>query len=552
MEKSSETIETIIAKYNRLLARYRDLVQQTSEKQDKWAEIEREFKINESLTRELCELILAKDPQEMRLGKEYSWSKLKTRDIIQRSKNSFTIYNDTRTSLLRDIQRQSEERRMMIENLQAQIERDANTMQQLRELKQPEDTSSTSVERFDETTGEVIVEEKEVDPKTMERVAYATQEAAKSGSIDILQFDEDEGMAPSSGKGEKPSVSAEDIRRGQSRPATDMKIWETKKDLSKADIDQRTEIAEHAAVLDLKRTGGNVSQSVRKSNAAASAKAAVEKQFVSIDANEIAQKLNDRHWTLMDIIGSTGMCEGSEIIDAAIETLNLGDNNDKTTASGLRYILMNLVNFGCLTMEQVDHPLKPRFAVYALSSVGRSIYATHFKKQPVISERDVLIAEHDNLEHAFGIKTLKSILETNSTYSNVCMSRMDNTIKLKDGTSYIPDIVAQGQGKGRTFRVYMEYERGTHHQSDFNIKLNKAIKVTNYLDIVCPTNSVAENLKGKVAAWIQSRGGYKSLQKVKIRITTLRRINGVTNINNDSNWLYVFNLKNGEQPIERK
>lgn len=552
MDKRPETIETIIAKYNRLLARYRDLEQQTSEKQGKWAEIEREFKIIEALTRELCELILAKDPQEMKLGKEYSWSRLKTRDIIQRTKNSYTNYNDARTALLRDIQRQSEERRMMIENLQAQIERDANTMQQLRELKQSEDASGAPAEQFDKRTGEVITEEKEVDPKTMERVAYATQEAAKSGSIDVLQFDEDDEMAPSSGKGEKPGVSAEDIRRGQSRPATDMKIWETKKDLSKADVDQQTEMSERAAILDLKRTGGNVSSSARKANAASAAKAAVEKQFVSIDANEIAQKLNERHWTLMDIIGSTGMCEGSEIVDSAIEALNLGDSTDKTTASGLRYILMNLVNFGCLTMEQVDHPLKPRFAVYALSSVGRSIYTTHFKKQPVLSERDVLIAEHDNLEHAFGIKTLKAILETNSTYSNVCMSRMDNTIQLKDGTSYIPDIIAQGQGKGRTFRVYMEYERGTHHQSDFNIKLNKAIKVTNRLDIVCPTNSVAENLKNKVSTWIQSRGGYKSLQKVKIRITTLRRINGVTNINNDSNWLYVFNLKDGDQPIERK
>jgi len=540
-----------MAKYNRLLARYRDLEQQTSERQGKWEEIEREFKINESLTRELCELILAKDPAEMKLGKEYSWSKLRTRDIIQRSKNAFTSYNEARTSLLRDIQHQSEERRMMIESLQDQIERDANTMQQLRKMK-ADDTADTPTERFDESTGEVIAENKEVDPKTMERVAYATQEAAKSGSIDVIQFDEDDEMAPSSGQGAKPSVSAEDIRRGQSRPATNMKIWETKKDLSHADVNQQTEMAERAAILDIKRSSGNVSQSARKASMASAAKAAIEKQFVSIDANEIAQKLNDRHWTLMEIIGSTGMCEGSEIVDAAIEMLNMSETADKTTASGLRYILMNLVNFGCLTMEQVDHPLKPRFAVYSLSSVGRSVYAAHFGKQSAISERDVLIAEHDNLEHAFGIKTLKAILETNSTYSNVCMNRMDNTIKLKDGTSYIPDIVAQGKGKGRTFRVYMEYERGTHHQSDFNIKLNKAIKVTNYLDIVCPTNPIAENLKGKVAAWVESRGGYKSLQKVKIRITTLRRINGVTNINNDSNWLYVFNLKDGDRPIERK
>lgn len=548
MGRQSETIDVIMSKYNRLLARYRDLEQQATEKQDKWAELEKEFKINESLTRELCELILAKDPSEMRLGKEYSWSKLKTRDVIQRSKSAFINYNEARTALLRDIQRQSEERRMMIESLKDQTERDASTIEELRSLKR--DDADATGERFDKATGEIITEEKAVAPKTMERVAYATQEAAKNGSISIVQYDEEDGLTPASGHGEKPGISDEDIRRGQA--ATNLKIWDTKRDLSQADIDQQTAMAERAAVIDLKRTGGNVSQSTRKANAAASAKANVERQFVSIDTNEIAQKLSDRHWLVLELIGSTGMCEGAEIVDAAIAALQTANDSEKMTASGFRYILMGLVNFGCLTMEQVAHPTKPRFAVYSLSTVGRTVYATHFGKQPVVSERDILIAEHDNLEHAFGIKMLKSILESNSMYSNVSMSRADNTFKLEDGTSYIPDIVAQGKGRGKSFRVYMEYERGTHHQADFNIKLNKAIKKTRYLDIVCPNNGVAENLKGKVSAWVTSRGGAKSLQKIKIRITTLRRIDGVTNINSDDNWLYVFNLSTSEQPIEHK
>lgn len=554
MSRQQESIDMVLAKYNRLVARFRDLEQQTTEKQGKWAELEREFKINESLTRELCELILAKDPSEMRLGKEYSWGKLKTRDIIQKSKSAFASYNESRTTLLRDIQRQSEERRVMIESLQAQIERDAHAMEQLRQIRETNDENSGGA-KFDAETGEVIGEPKAVSKETMERVSYATQQAAERGDVEVVGYEGDDEVISGGVPEGRPSITQADINRGQNKPVTPtrMKIWKEKKDISQADVAQQTDMADTAVAVELERSGESMKPAPQQAAIVSTHRSKVEKQFMTVDVSKIAESLNGRDWAVLEIIGSTGLCEGNEIVDAAIDMLK--QNGDTSiTNNGARNNLMRLTNKNCLIMDgSVKHPLKSRFATYCLSDVGRALYISCFGKDPAVSERDILIADHDNLEHAFGIKTLKEILEKDSFYSNISMSRVDNRFTLKDGSIYIPDIVAQGKAprNGNSFRIYMEYERGTHHQADWNIKLNKAVKLTKRLDIVCPSQEVAENMRDKVAAWVESRGGAKMLPQVKIRITTLRRINGASRINNDENWVYTFQLSNGDKPIER-
>ena len=549
--KNDNSVDGLVAKYNRLVARFRDLEQQATEKQEKWGELEKQFKINESLTRELCELILAKDPSEMRLGKEYSWGKLPTRDIIQKSKSVFASYNDSRTTLLREIQRQSEERRMMIESLQAQVEQDAHTMEELRNLRAAHEDDKDNANKDDDNLKEIVTETAASDD-TMKRVPYSTQQAAERGDIEVLVDDGDE-MIAGAGVGGKPGIDDKDIEYAVKKTpvAGNMKIWEDKNDVSAADIQQQGDMAKAAVIASVAQSGGNIIPSKKKKNDVASYKANVAKQFVSVDVSQIAEKMNDRHWIVLEIIGSTGVCEGGTIVDMAADAINQ-NGEEKVTPNGLRYILMTLVNSGALTMDNnVSHPLKNRFAVYALSPIGQSLYKSHFGKNAVTSERDILIAEHDNLEHAFGIKSLKQILEQSSNFSDVSMQRSDNTFRLQDGNSYIPDIVAQCKSHGKSFRVIMEYERGTHHQADFNIKLNKAIKITKHLYIVAPTTDVATHLKDMVASWAASRGGAKALNRITIRITTLRRLTGVQNITNDDNWMYVFKFSGGDDPIVR-
>lgn len=534
-----ESIESLMAKYNRLCARYRDLEQQTTEKQEKWQELERAFRTNESLTRELCELILARDPKEMVLGEEYAWGKLPTRDIIQKSKSAFANYNEARTKLLRDIQRQSEERRVMIENLQTQIEADRRARERLEELRGPSEAEVA----YDETTGEIIeapsLSPSEpqtspgIDEKTKKRMAYSVQQAAENGSISVVPMDDDDAA---------PAVS----------PISSLHITEEKGDITSKDIEQQKDMAARAVVVDLERSGTKITQAEKKVRAAQVAKNQTKGQIVQVNIGSIEKNMNSRRWAILEIIGTTGLCEGGEIVSAAISLQQERKDENIITENGMRHELMQMVTSGCLTMEtNVNHPIKSKFYVYTLSEVGQALYIGHFGKDPVVSERDMLIAQHDNLEHGFGIKCLKKILEDSDTYFDVSMDRRKNTIKLDSGDFYIPDIMAKIKGRQGNITIYMEYERGTHHQSDFNIKLNKMAKVTRHIDIVCPNNKTADFLRDKTVEWVKSRGGAKSLPGVKVRITTLTKLNGQKNIIRDDNWRIVFDLRHGEVPIER-
>lgn len=558
------SLESVQSKYNRACARITDLEQQSTEKQKKWRELETGYKTNEALTRELCSLILAKDPKEMVLGAEYSWGKLPTDEIIRKAKAAYTKYNEDRTQLLKLVQRQSEERRLENESLRTQIEQIMRERRNLQNLRRTDDDEGEAV-TADPETGEIIELPKPVQEPSEQakrRAALNIQEAAERGSIDVVAFDESDetSVAAVPSPSSQPTITQEDIRRGElrqpGRAATtrrtplSVEVKESNSEVSNADIDRRAEMGETAVEIALGQSGAKITPAQKAVNAVAARKKNAEMMVVQVDAADIEKKMNQRRWAILEVIGSTGTCESSDIVAKTIEKLKQS-GEDAPTSNGLRYELMNMVNNSCLTMEKVAHPVKSRFFVYSLSDIGRRLYIAHFHTDPVVSERDLLIADHDNLEHAFGIKTLKQILEDSGNYGDISMDRRTNTIKLNDGTFYIPDITAKCRWKNRTFTAYIEYERGTHHQSDFNVKLNKAVKVTKHVDIVAPNGAVVEILKEKVAAWLESRGGGKNLPNVRVRLTSLQRLKDKTDINDDDNWQVVFDLKHGDVPIER-
>lgn len=529
-----ENYNSIVNKYNRLVARFRDLEQQSTERQKKWDALEEQYKTNESITRELCELILAKDPKEMVLGSSYSWSKLSIRDLVQKSKIVFEKYNDSRTELLRKIQEQSEERRQTIEGLTLQLEQERNRQRSIDAYRiddDEEDVASAPQEapEYDSETGEVAEPPAPqklsavLSDQTRQRVAWSAQKAAESGNIELCREDSDDYVV----------------------------IEEDDGDVSAADIRQQCDMARTSAAVKVERANYKVEPAPRKKKAAQAARAETVQKLVQVDISETESRMDDRKWLLLEIIGTTGKCEGQDLTDALIaeaEKRSIPAINNNAA----RYILKQLTAAGVLIMDSdFTHPTKSRFAVYSLSDIGRRLFYIHFSKEAVVSERDILIAQHDNLEHAFGIKTLKEILEASGNYTSVSMERAANTIDMNDGSKYIPDIIASGKVKNGSFKAYFEYERGTHHQSDFSIKLNKMVKMTRWLNIVCPNKETVENLRDKTTAWIESRGGPKQLQNVRVRITTLKRLEGQSKINDDSNWQVVFDLKHGAAPIER-
>lgn len=504
-----DSYNILLSKYNRLIARFRDLEKQMEEKEAVWKEMEQNFRINESLARELCELVLAKEPREMVLGSEYSWGKLDLRTLLQKSKVVFASYNDSRTQLLKTIQETAEERRLQIESLKLQI---SSSMQELRSAP-PLPTAKSEPEPQPESSPPPVVK-KEVPAETMRRVNYNMQQAAKEGALEIQLIEEDG-------------------------------------DVSLSDIAQQQGMAKLGEVISLERSGIKISPSARKQRAVEQERKRVVEAMM-VDVGDIRERMNERKWLVLEVIGSTGYYERSQLKTAFIDLYKKRNDSDrKITDGGFSYELKNLVDLGVLILDtNIQHPLKSNFGVYSLSEIGKRLYEQQFGKKPVASERDTLIAQHDNLEHGLGIKTLKEIMEATGSFSSVTMDRQTNTIHIDDSTTYIPDIIARDKAKG--FTMYLEYERDTHNQSNFNIKLNKMAKVTKYLNIVAPNLGTAEGLIAKVDKWIELRGGHKGLRGIRVRITTLKRLEGAASINDDRSWYAVYNLNESATPVIQK
>jgi len=521
---------TVLAKYNRLVSRFNDLQTQMEEKQSAWKEQEAGYKRIESAARDLCLQILAKDKDEMVLGSEYSWSQLDTWTLIGKAKSSFARYSMERTELLKKIQETAEERLLQIESLSMQLS------QYLHENRTLEKASEDAV-KYDEETGQVIEDEEVQAPENAESVTkpvqnedvtkaikkapYKMQQAAESGKIDIYIAEEDD-------------------------------------DVSLADIQQQVEMAQVNHCVSVEKSGVKVIPSVKK-KIAMEQERKKQAEVMMIDIEPIKERLDDRAMLIIEIFGKYGYCEMSDI-RAEFDRLFMerGMGKAPLVDGSFRRLLYSITTLGIITADKdIEHPLKSKFFVYYLSDIGKRIYESQFGEKPVESQRERLIAEHDNLSHAFGIKALKEILDSSNEYSSVSMSRAENTIKLQNGVLYIPDIIAVGKppkGKSKGFVTYMEYERNTHHQADYNDKLNKMLYVTRWLNIVAPNYNAAKNLVEKTNAWIESRG-IQSLRSAKVRITTIKRLSdAVTNgssINDDKNWYAVYILSNGPTPVIR-
>lgn len=118
---SEKEYNTLKSQYHIAVSRAQSLQEQNEKKAEQWKKREIAFKTTEKLIRELCENILAKDPKEMVLGTDYTWSSLPINEMINKSKDVFQQYIESRKDFMRRIMDLSEERRVMIEGLEDQI-----------------------------------------------------------------------------------------------------------------------------------------------------------------------------------------------------------------------------------------------------------------------------------------------------------------------------------------------------------------------------------------------------------------------------------------------
>ena len=481
MAKNQKTLEN---QYHMVEARCKDLEEQMRIRQKQWDQREVESKTTEKLMRELCEDILAKDSKEMVLGTDYSWSSIQINELIRKSKQSFTNYIASRTDFMQKLVDQLEERRLEIEGLKDQI-------------------SVMQLSPVQASLSETELEEK----------ARQERERKKQMSDRPMQFPEKSNYADNG-----PQIVMEE---------TDFCDPVEERVMGK--------IAEKGAKLQINPKATPVTESRKVIEQKKARKTRSMKHM--IDLKDYEKKMDELSWMILDAIGTKGH---STYLDIEAD---ITEKDATYTQGKIRSTITILSSLGVINKEVVKTP-KGALNVHQLSTVGTRLYQEKYGQSAVMSEMDQIMAEHDNCTHGYGIKIVAEMLRESGFYKSVSDRNRKNPIKIKEGISYIPDIICIDNNDVKS---YYEYECVNHTQTNFNGKCNKMCSVTSVLNFIVPNRTCADKIRGEIGKWIENRGE-GSLKNVTIRINTVSQL-GEKNLQENKNWKYVFEPgKKGKEP----
>ncbi len=214
----------------------------------------------------------------------------------------------------------------------------------------------------------------------------------------------------------------------------------------------------------------------------------------AIDLVKARASIDETGKKIIEAIGKEGISEYPLLLQYCLQS-NTGITEFKFNAS-----LENLTNNSILDMDIAQSVNRIRgVRLYSLSNeVGKTLFKEIFREKPVLSEKEKLKAENDNLHHGYSIKDVVLQLEEFG-YTDVSMDRKKNTIPVSGANVWIPDIIAVNPVSGR--KEYFEVEMGTHTQDAFNLKMDKANLKVQALRIIVPNKNVAENICRKIEAW---------------------------------------------------
>lgn len=478
--------EALLCKYNISIAKARDLQEQMQTKELAWKETEKRYKLIDKLCRELCESILAKDPNEMVLGQEYSWSKVETTKLILKSQNSFKNYNKSRTELLNKVLDESERRRQQIESLEDQISQ-FFAGEKEGAYKNADDLREA-------------VEKRKVEKQAKQKAPNVVQKAEKDQGVQLICEEEDDLV-----EGENEAIQ-DLIRTNQS--------------------------------VKIIPTSTPVQNSQRKKEKVLKARRE-EAMAHMVDLVEYEQRIDEIGWCIIQAIGQLGISRYPKIEEYVL-SLHPECRNTK-----IRSLTNELWKMDVLYQEQIGLPMLPKIFIYSLGNIGKRLYQKRFGSDPVDGEREKVIAEHDNVEHGYGILTIAEMLQEGGAYQEVSAFNRQHPIKFPDGRSYIPDIRCKA-GK----RIdYMEYERGTHTQSDFSAKCSKMARATRQMNFITPNRESMDKVKKQIDVWLRNRGkdGVKGIEQ--IRLTTTIALKGKDPKENEP-WRIIYQPKESLTPIK--
>lgn len=248
--------------------------------------------------------------------------------------------------------------------------------------------------------------------------------------------------------------------------------------------------------------------------------------------DDIKNLMKPMHWLAFEVIVSQCISEEKEAKQAIIDKIILELKDIVSDDAAWRYI-KHLVTLRLFEVKRVDTGYR-QFNVLVITEIGRILYMLQFRKKVPISEADMIIKEHASLQHGYMIKDASILIKQLEFYNSVTTGRRDNFIKLENGRSVIPDIIATFSEEAD----YFEVECGNHKQIDFNDKCSKLASITDRIIFIGRSfDAITNILKPQIEKWINDVGREQLHQLDKtVYLASIIDIK-------KNRWSYVFDME---------
>ncbi len=247
---------------------------------------------------------------------------------------------------------------------------------------------------------------------------------------------------------------------------------------------------------------------------------------------DIKKLMKPMHWLAFEVIVSQGISEEKEAKQAIIDKIILELKDIVSDDAAWRYI-KHLVVLQLFRVQRIDTGYR-QFNVLLITEIGRMLYMMHFRKKVPIPEAFMFIKEHASLQHGYMIKDASILIKQLEFYNSVTTGRRDNFIKLENGRSVIPDIIATFSDE----TDYFEVECGNHKQIDFNDKCSKLVSITDRIIFIGRSfDAITNILKPQIEKWINNVGREQLHQLDKtVYLASIIDIK-------KNRWSYVFDME---------
>lgn len=261
------------------------------------------------------------------------------------------------------------------------------------------------------------------------------------------------------------------------------------------------------------------------------------KKMYEGNLEDIENQMKPIHWLAFEVIVSQGISEEKIAKNAIIDKIILELKDIVSDDAAWRYI-KHLVALQLFKVQRIDTGYR-QFNVLLITEIGRMLYMMHFRKKVPVPEAFMFIKEHASLQHGYMIKDASMLIKQLEFYDTITISRRDNFIRLENGRSVIPDIIATFAEE----QDYFEVECGNHKQIDFNVKCSKIATITDRIIFIGRSfDAITNILKPQIDKWITSIGRERLCQLDKtVYLASIIDIK-------KNRWSYVFDMEY-EEPI---